>query len=171
MLGSAGVRAPVRASAEPAAGQRRRDPGQARPGLHPRAGGVPPAKPQGRRPRPGLRRPLQQGDRARLVRRGRGARPAVPEVRPRRAGQGAGPDHPDDGARPGRPVRRGPRAVPRADQGLGQNEQEEFAASFSEISPPRRSPPASSRSPARSTRRCSRGSARARTCARRSRPS
>ena len=87
-----------------ARGERRGDPGQARPGLHPRPGGVSRQASQGRRPRPGLRGALQQGDRARLVRRDRGAGPAVPEDRSRRAGQGAGPDHPDDGPRPGRPV-------------------------------------------------------------------
>ena len=45
------------------------------------------------------------------------ARPAIPQVRPRRAGQGAGADRPDDGAGPGRPLRRGAGAVPRADPG------------------------------------------------------
>ena len=48
-------------------------------------------------------------------------RPAVPEERSRRAGQGTGPDHRDDGASPGRPVRRGARAVPRADEGARQD--------------------------------------------------
>ncbi len=67
--------------------------------------------PKAQRPRPGLRGPLQQGDRARLVRRGRGSRPAVSQDRSRRAGQGAGADHPDDGAGPGRPIRRGACAV------------------------------------------------------------
>ena len=48
-------------------------------------------------------------------------------------GQGAGPDHPDDGAGPGRPVRRGTGAVSASSsRDSSQNEQEEFAASFSE---------------------------------------
>ena len=153
-------------------GQCRRDPGQARPGLHPRAGGVPAAKPQGRRPRPGLRRPFQQGDRARLVQRGRGAGPAVPEVRSRRARQGAGPDHPDDGPRPGRPVRRGTRAVPRAHARARPERAGRVRRQFLRQSRDRGHHRGRvRRSRARSTPRCSRGSATARTCGRRSRPS
>ena len=86
-------------------------------GLSPRARRVPPEEPQGRRPRPGLCGPLQQGHRTRLVRVRPKSSPAVLEVGPRRPGEGTGPDHPDDGAGPGRPVRPGTRAVPRADAG------------------------------------------------------
>ena len=158
--------------ADPPATERRRDPGQARPRPDPRAVGVPGHAPQGRRPRPGVRGALQQGDRARLVRRGRGPGPAVPQVRPRRARQGAGADRPDDGAGPGRPLRPGARAVPRADRrdSTPTSSRRSSPRPSPTRSPSRRSPRGNTASRGRRTRRCSIGSARAPTCARRSRP-
>ena len=112
--------------------QRGGDSGQARSGIHPRARPVPAEKPQGRRSRPGLRSPLQQGDRTRLVQRGR------------RAGRQYLKSDPDG---PVKALAQIIQTMAHAQagqfdlalgrfrelmQGLGQNEQEEFAASFSD---------------------------------------
>ena len=72
-------------------------------------------------------------DRARLVRRARGGRQAVPGRAPRRAGPVAGADRRDDGPGPGRATSpRRSAAFKELMAGLGKPEQEEFAANFAD---------------------------------------
>ena len=136
---------------------RRRDPGQARPRPHPRPDGVP----RQRTPRPTTAtRPTRRSS----------TRPSstTGSPRPRRSAGNTSRPTPTGRSRrwrrsssrwpgPGRPVTTTPwHAYRELIAGLDPNDQEEFAASFSDtFAGDRRSPPASSTSPGRSTRRCS----------------